>query len=358
MSDLPILTTSRMACARRCQREHHLTYHLGYRPAVEADTLRFGGLIHLGLNAWWNSKTNRLADALQVLELAEADDFDRARATALLVGYDARWLDQAHLYEVIGIEVEFFAPLRNPESGMPSRTWRLGGKLDGLIREIATGRLGVLEHKSSSEDVGPGTDYWRRLRMDPQVSNYYAGGEALLGKPVDFCLYDVLKKPLQRPAAIPVLDEAGTKVVLDPAGQRVRTKDGKKWRETADAAAGYVLQTRPETATEYRDRLVALIGENPGAFYARGEVVRLDGEVDDAIFDAWQLAQQLHEANRIGRWPRNPNSCIRYGRSCPFLGVCSGEASLDDTTLFRKLDDVHPELNGAAEAAQETPWRS
>jgi hypothetical protein len=340
-----------MACARRCQREHHIAYHLGYRPAGLAETLRFGLLLHLGLNAWLRSKADRLADALQVLELAEADEFDRAKATALMVGYDTRWLADADLYEVLGIEAEFLAPLRNPVTGMPSRTWQLGGKLDGLVREIATGRLGVLEHKSSTEDVGVGTDYWRRLRMDPQVSNYYAGGEVLLGRPVDFCIYDVVKKPLQRPSAIPLVDEAGAKIVLDASGQRVRTKDGKKWRETADAAAGYVLQSRPETATEYRNRLVGVIGENPAAFYARGEVVRLGGEVDDAIFDAWQLAQQLHEANKIGRWPRNPNSCLRYGRSCAFLPVCSGEGSLDDTTQFRKLDDVHPELNGAAEAA-------
>ena len=351
MSDLPILTTSRMACARRCQREHHIAYHLGYRPAIEAEALRFGSLLHLGLNAWWRSKNDRLADALQVLELAEADDFDRAKAIALLVGYDTRWLADADLYEVLGVETEFLAPLRNPVTSMPSRTWQLGGKLDGLVRELSTGRLGVLEHKSSSEDVGIGTDYWRRLRMDPQVSNYYAGGEVLLGKRIDFCLYDVIRKPLQRPAAIPLLDEGGSKIVLDGAGERVRTKDGKKWRETADAAAGYVVQSRPETATEYRDRLVNLIGESPATFYARGEVVRLDGEVDDAIFDAWQLAQQLHEANKIGRWPRNPNSCLRWGRSCSYLGVCSGEAALEDTTLFRKLDDVHPELNDAADAA-------
>mgnify|MGYP007001753624 CR=1 FL=1 len=51
---------------------------------------------------------------------------------------------------------------------------------------------------TTSEDIGRGTDYWRRLRMDGQVSIYYAGSAAL-GYPADLCLYDVLRKPSLRP---------------------------------------------------------------------------------------------------------------------------------------------------------------
>jgi hypothetical protein len=43
-------------------------------------------------------------------------------------------------------EVPFRASLRNPATGAASRTWQLGGKLDGVVRDAA-GRCYVLEHK-------------------------------------------------------------------------------------------------------------------------------------------------------------------------------------------------------------------
>jgi len=58
-----------------------------------------------------------------------------------------------------------------------------------------------------------------------------------------------------KPKAVPLVDEQGAKIVHDATGQRVKNKDGKKWRETASTADGYVLQTRPETAQEYREEL-------------------------------------------------------------------------------------------------------
>ena len=55
---LPVLTNSQMRTFRRCGREHELSYELGYRPAVEADALRFGTLVHLGLESWWRTARN------------------------------------------------------------------------------------------------------------------------------------------------------------------------------------------------------------------------------------------------------------------------------------------------------------
>jgi hypothetical protein len=349
VSGLPILSASRLKDARACQRLHHYRYGLGYRPAEDATTLRFGTLIHAGLEAWWRATDGALEAALDAMA-GEADPFERAKAEALLVGYDARWGDERSRYEVVSVETEFRAPLVNPETGRPSQTWQLGGKIDALAHEVGTGRRCVVEHKTASEDIGVGTDYWRRLRMDGQVSTYYAGAAAL-GFPADFCLYDVLKKPAQRPNAIPVLDEDGVKIVVDQTGQRVSTKDGKKWRQTADSAEGFILQTRPETPEEFRARLLEVIAADPNGFYSRGEVVRLDGEVAEAVFDIWQIGQQLREADRLHRYPRNPGACLQYGRTCAFIGVCSGEASLDDPSLFKKLDTPHPELADQAGAA-------
>ncbi len=275
--------------------------------------------------------------------MSTADPFELARAEVLMRGYDARYAEEMSAFEVLAVEAEFRAPLVNPLTRQPSRTWRLAGKLDVLVRETRTGRKGVVEHKTAGVDVSMGSDYWPRLRMDGQVSLYYEGARAL-GHDPQFCLYDVIRKPLQRPSAVPILDDAGAKIVLDANGQRVRTKDGKKWRETGDAGAGYVLQTRPETVDEYRVRLLNIIAEDPNSFFVRGEVVRLDGEVADALFDVWQLGKQIREAHNAGRFPRNPDACVRYNQTCFLFDICTGAANLEDASRFRRVVDIHPEL--------------
>lgn len=278
------------------------------------------------------------------------EPYEGAKAEAMLRGYDARWGGEA--LTVLAVEAEFRAPVVNPATGAASRTWGLGGKIDAIVREEATGRVLVVEHKTSSDDITPGSEYLRRLRMDGQVSIYFDGAAAL-GHTPDACLYDVLGKPGLRPSQVPVLDEQGVKIVLDAAGVRVRTKDGKKFRETGDTASGYVLQTRVETVEEYYGRVASSIAMDPNGYYVRAEVVRLDGELDDARFDVWQIGAQLREAANAGRHPRNPDACSRWGRTCEFFDVCTGAGSVDDPTRFRVETAAHAEL--AADATDALP---
>ena len=348
-----LLTTSRLKAARACARLHHIQSVECVRPAVEPEPLRFGTLIHAALEAWWTAPTaeDRLPAALSALAV-EAEPYDRAKAEALMIGYDARWGDDAA--EALAIEVQFDAPLVNPETGRPSRTWRLGGKIDGIIRDPVTGAVLIMEHKTATGDIAPGSDYWRRLRMDTQVSTYYLGAEAL-GYAVEGCMYDVIGKPALRPSQVPLVDEDGVKIVHNESGERVRTKDGKKWRQTGDAKEGYALQTREETPDEYKERILADIAENPGKYFQRGEVVRLEDEMTEARVDTWQTAQAIREAARHGHAPRNPDACVRWGRTCSYFDVCTGAASIDDPALFTRSVVAHPELSAAPDAVLTTP---
>lgn len=235
------------------------------------------------------------------------DPFDLARAEAMLRGYDARWGDEMADYEVVFVEAEFRAPLINPETGAASRTWQRGGKLDAGCIHRPTDRRLIVEHKHSTEDIGPGTPYWRKLQMDGQVSGYFVGADAL-GFKAEACLYDVLGKPKLRP--------------YEP---------GKK-RAVA------------ESPGEYRDRCIEAIASEPNAYFQRGEVVRLEAEAAEALFDDWQTAVQMREAQRLGRFPRNPDACFKWGRACSFFEVCTGQASVSDPTRFRQSEHVNPEL--------------
>jgi PD-(D/E)XK nuclease superfamily len=165
-----------------------------------------------------------------------------------------------------------------------------------------------MEHKTASEDIGLGSVFWKRLRLDAQASNYIAGARALGFEP-DGVLYDVLRKPALRPL-------------------EVNSK-----RSVA------------ETPEEYGKRCLADILEKPDYYFQRGTVVRLESEERDAAFDTWQVADQIRQSRNLERWPRNVDSCAPYGRMCGYWSVCSGEAQLEDPALF-EATEIHPELEG------------
>lgn len=400
---LRVVTNSELGTRKRCPREHYYAYQCGYRSLEDVESLRFGTFWHLGMEDWWGFHGQpRLEAAIYAATHQCTDPYEVAKLRALLRGYDARWLDETDFGDVAAVEREFRAPVVNPETGAASRTFVLGGKLDILLRRK------FMEHKTSSEDIGFGSVYWRVLTMNSQVSTYYAGAKSL-GHEVDGCVYDVVKKPTIRPSQVPLVDEDGLKIVRDANGERVRLKPslkplnipvldedglkivldtygvrvrgkGGKWRQTGDASCfytvqtrpedeadfaarleaatavspwrqssdtelGYVLQTRTETPDEYEARLVEDIAADPDKYFQRGEVVRLEAEERDAAQDVWQILRAMREDELAGRHPRNADSCKRFGRLCDFFPVCTGEATLDDTSRYVRLENVHAELS-------------
>lgn len=363
MNPLPIVSVSEMRTFRRCHREHYYSYELGYRATARTLALAFGSLVHTGLEVWWawpldpqNNLDDRLPLTIDALHAAAEksetpfDEFELVKAEELLRGYHYRWLDDP--IRTLAVEQEFRRPLVNPATGAPSKTFELGGKLD-VLAEVLPGHperrpgVYVTEHKTTSEDIGLGSVYWQCLRLDSQVSVYFEGARSL-GHDVVGCLYDVIRKPQIRPSQVPLVDADGVKIVHDSSGARVRTKDGKKWRETGDSKLAYELQTRTETPEEFRGRLRADIADDPDRYYQRGTVVRIADEMRDAGFDTWQTARLIREAQLAKRHPRNPEACKRFNKMCPYWEVCTGAASLEDTTRFRKIEQKHEELGDAA----------
>jgi PD-(D/E)XK nuclease superfamily len=232
------------------------------------------------------------------------DAYDVAKAEAMITGYHYRWGMEA--YEVLAVEAEYRAPLLNPETGAASRTFQRGGKLDVILRE-PSGRTVFMEHKTTAEDIAPGSSYWRQLAMNGQVTGYFLGAEAL-GLPAEACIYDVLGKPAQRP---------------------LKVSAKRKVEETPD---------------EYRTRCIQAITEDPRSYYQRGEVVRLEAEMAEGATDDWLTAAGMRETQRLGHFPRNPDACFKWGRACEFWDVCTGTASLEDATRFRRIENMNPEL--------------
>lgn len=321
-----ILTQSRARAARTCARLHQFRYVDGWSPVETAEDLDFGTRIHRALAAWWLHPVSaewsvdaRLAFALSHLDGMEP--FARCRAEAMVRGYHVRWGEEPLM--AVSVEQSFETALVNPDSGSPSPLWRIAGKLDVVVRDLITGKLVLMEHKTSSEDISPGSNYTRKLRLDTQISMYFDGA-ASLGYQVESCIYDVLGKLAIRPKK------------ATPEAER---------KYTAKTGALYANQrANDETPEEYLVRCVEAICAEPERYFARIDVVRLDEELIDSRRDIWQLAQRLREDERLSRAPRNPDACFRGSKPCPFFDVCTGAAALDDPSRFTRRTDVHPEL--------------
>ena len=175
----------------------------------------------------------------------------------------------------------------------------------------------VVEHKTTSADITPGSPYWRRLALDAQVSLYLGGAGSLL--------YDVIKKPSLRPLR------------ATPVEARRYTKAGTLYAAQREA---------DETPDAYEARLLADIAQHPDAYYQRGTVVRTEEEAQEAGRDVWMTARMIRESRYLDAWPRNPSACDAYGRTCDYWPVCSGTASIDDDVLYRDAGAQHEELPG------------
>lgn len=318
-----ILTNSRMRTWRECRRKHGLMYLEGWRPVRRGEALRFGSLIHEGLEAWWaDDASGRLVAAFERIEGKGFDLFEQAAAEELLAGYDARW-GADDRYETLAVEDSFFVPMLNPETGAASRTWVLGGKIDGIVRDRQTGAVLILEHKTTTENFADPVDpYWTKLGMDSQVSHYYVGAEGL-GHEAEGCLYDVLLRPRVQP------------LKATPPENRKYKKDGTLYASQRD---------RDETPEEYRARVRADIESNPDKYYARQDIARTDRDIMEYLGDIWAEGRMMREAELAGRAPRSPDACHRFGQ-CAFWEVCAYSVDpANHPDIYERVENVHPEL--------------
>lgn len=303
-----LLTESRLSTFRRCFREHFYAYEKGIRSVETGKALSFGIAIHAALEVWWSERSpTRALDAIPKLE----DEFAWYAARALVVGYYLRWEKDG--FETIAVEQQYEVPIL--------AGWSLAGKIDAIATD-ANGRKVIVEHKTTSWDIAPGSSYWKKLPIDGQVSGYFIGAGSL-GHAVQACIYDVIRKPSLRPYK------------ATPADARKYKKDGTLYANQRE---------KDETPPEFGARVVEDIAENPDRYYQRMEIVRLERDMDSYRADAFEYVSLIDRSRLNGAWPKNGNSCVRFNSECSYLGVCLGEDSIDNRERFVQLSWPHPEL--------------
>lgn len=365
---LPVLSNSAIACFRSCPRQFQFRYVMKRRPQRSSEALRFGSFFHAGLNAWWGEPgdaSDKFSAAVHAMreraetKLEDADPFDLVKAEELIRGYSARWGFDS--YETLAVERQFDVALVNPETGRASKTYRLQGAIDAIAQR--DGKTVHVEHKTTSTDITPGSDYWRKVSaLDSQVSTYQAALKSLGYENVE-TLYDVVRKVALKPyKATPEEDRKYTKRKSKqcpwckkkgniPGPHQVNAEgDPEQFCENGEIVTdpgGKLYENQhehDEEPEEFRLRIREHIAANPERYFARGPVVRLEDDEREHASDVWMTAWTLRESEKAGRFPRNPGACERFHRLCDYFEVCSGNASIHDDNRFRTAEHAHEEL--------------
>ena len=325
-----VMTFSSMSAFQRCPREYQLAYVERLAPVQYASALSLGAAFHAGIEALHLGR--QLDEAIAIAEaaidrdvdralavasdaegarLADAPARDKAKVSAMLTGWFGRhfavWNGTAAArdrdIEMIESEIVLEAPLVNPTTGRPSRTFTMAGRLDGIVRlrDVPEGvdptGIWVLEAKTTSDEI-----------------NEAAGAQAMSIQP---SLYEVLAAGYIGPQMGPVLGS-----VIDIAKKPViRGRAG----EPPDA---------------YRPRAVEAYAAEPDRFFRRIILPADDRRRREAMTAAWGVARSIRDSGKHGFVGKQGPACRGPYGPCKFQQLCWH----NDRSGFIEKQDTHEEL--------------
>lgn len=274
------LTHSSIKTLRRCPYMYKLSYVDKIKESTHSEALNFGSMFHDAL------EHGEVRQPGYTYMLPEEFALLQKKVTALYVGYTRYWGDT---FETVDRELEFSVDIGHP-------VYKLAGKIDRVIK--SGNGYAVLETKTTGSDIKPGSDYWKQLRNDPQVTTY-AYALTQLGYPCNEIQYDVIKRPTIN----------------------VRKND---------------------TVDEYIARLCKDITSRPEFYFQRTSVPRLDDDFKRFKEDTYMEAEVLALRESQGLFPRSAQ--CRQPFKCRFIDICN---SPDDALPggFYYAEKQHSELS-------------
>jgi len=323
----PMVTTYSMWNQfRNCRKAAELRYLQHLVPLERDRHLHFGSLIHECLELWHGQRDlARVLDLIDRRCTARAQDEDQKRdwhlATAMMRAYAERYAEEE--FEVFALEQVFEGPIVNPATGAASRSFRLAGKVDGIVR---TGEeYFILEHKTASQID---SDYLERLWTDFQITLYAHYVEQTLGIPITGILYNVLVKArLQQSRG-----ETEEEFEARRADLLAKSKTG---RTTA-------RRREPESDQDFQRRLAEKYAD-PAMFHR--ERLYLSREQFDILrAELWELTQAFLDARRRGVFYQNTSFCFNYQRPCPYFALCRSNGNPNVIENFYQRAEPNEEL--------------
>lgn len=249
-------------------------------------------------------------------------------------------------YETRAVEIELVNDLVNPDTGRKSPKWLHVSKLDGLALDRFSNTEVVVEHKTSSEDLSDSSPYWRRLRMDSQISKYLLSLRQSGHHDASEVLYDVIAKPTTKPKQVVKADVRKIAESGVYFGFHISQADLASIRKLYDdnhgSKGGFTGELK-ESSGLYINRLRRLMMSAPSEWFRRRKIIRSDAELEEYARELWHLAGEVRESRRAGIHPRNTTHCKAYNSTCEFFELCCGELQLD-SDRFTRPDFVHAEI--------------
>lgn len=294
---MEVLTHSKRSLFKACPRAYYYKHELRLVPRLLKATKRrgtaFGKGIHAGLasenpfgaaeeeiNAYYEDAAPNSQEEQNELEVEMTAVQALARRYLAIYGQDGRR------------EVEYRRPLINPKTGRSSRTFELGGKIDGLVV------LGD-RHARLIED-----------KLTVQIG-------------------------LARIDALP-LDEQTTEYI-----------DALMWKGwTGEVEYRFtrwpsIKQRQKETLGQFLDRLLEDIDEREPFYFLHQKVLFPTGHMAEHRQERWDVAKAIMGCRRRGRWWKNPARCDLFGGGCQYPALCQGRP--DGMDLYVVSED-NPEL--------------
>lgn len=301
---------------RQCSRLYYNRYILGWQEAGEASWLKYGTAIDQLLEV--HDKGN-IEMAIEAIPQYFTDEYDQLDAEVLLRLFDKEFghepLPPVDLNGKQGNQYPFYIGFAgNPVTGVINMT--VSGKIDKVT--IIDGEVGVMEGKTTAQPVTSESQYWKKLAMDPQIACYVWGLSKELGKPVNWVIYQVIRRPSTAASTMfareYTLGGVKTKYTLEGYRKRVFSL-----LETAPAKP--LMARRKLFIPEERKQL--WVTEHAQTW----QEIQSKKEKQNALIEQG-LPPEL-------AWPRNHLSCESYG-GCPFFECCIGEQSIEGSNRFTK----------------------
>jgi hypothetical protein len=331
-----LLTYTRRTTMHKCLKKHWFRYEEGLRPERQGAALRKGIILHRAQE--WLHK-HKLPIEVIVGKLrenyAEYPEWVEPEAwgkecedvVRIFIGHTWRWREQEEQTETLACEIPFITGLVNPDGRGVSRTFRMAGKIDRIVK-LPDGRIAVVEYKNTSFGISPGSDYWTMSRLDQQDC-FYVRAAREMGYEVSTVIRDVVHFPQIKPRK---LTKAEANAFIHK--QVWFDEDFSTMASTPER----------ETPTMYGARVRAQMGEEPDKYFQRMEFARTDADIDTFLQELWQDQTVLREARQRNWWTRNTTACI-FPFRCEYLDICESHRKGAPTPeRFVKLDYIHPEL--------------
>jgi len=261
---------------------------------------------------------------LSAIENYDMDSLEKAKLRALILGYF--YVYSKDKWYAVDVERKFQIELE-------TKPFKFVGMIDTLVTQEGYG-LSMLEHKTT---INPLDDlshpYFRKLSYDLQVSAYHLA-QLLMEEELEQTIYDVIRKPQIRPKKI-------TKAMLE------EIEDGEYAGLPFTDEAPEIELGQLETPGLYEMRLFSNIIKEPKKYYRRvGGIRRTTEQCQETYKMLNEIADDILECHRRGRWHQNSSACSKYGSPCEYMSICCGVSDpSSDRWKKRQGSDLSGEFN-------------